>query len=301
MPDNIARKTKTEILDEYKKLRQELEAAQRTATQVAEPRSQELLKKTERQTENDVLGTVQTAKTTINSGLNQLAEAMSGQVAHLQELREAVALWQKNLENYRNVTVAAGALEALIGEYDLKKRQFEAEAAERRFTLDKELENKKRVWEEAQDDREYETKRKHKQLQEEFDDKNRKREKEIAERAEQIAQRERELSSWQQQVKDFSQKLEDELKKKELEVTNRLEADHEMKMRQLTQERQAEKSMLGLQVDNLRERSNQQQSEINSLQKALDEANARSQDLAAKVIEGNRPVQIIAKKEQDQQ
>lgn len=295
---DLARKTKGEILQEYKRLREQLDEARHTAAQVQEPRSQELLAKTEKQTEEDALLAINNLRSTLNNSLNKLAEAVAAEVGHLNELRQSVALWKKNLEHHQNLVNAADALDALVVEYEMKKRQFEAEAQQRRFDLETELADKLREEQRSAAEKEYETKLAHKREEEEWAEKTRKREKELAERAEAVKQQENEVSSLRLQVNDFTTHLEDELKRKEEEVSRQLKAEQEITVRQLKQEREAEGNVFALQIDNLREQNDRYQKEIATLRTTVEGANKQSQALAAKVIESNRPVQVMAAREE---
>lgn len=297
MTQPLARKTKGEILAEYKKLQEELEQARQTAAAVHEPRSQAILAKTEKQTEGDIVEAVQKLRATFTGSLNQLVEASMIEVNRLQELREAVAIWQKNLEHFKNVTVAAETIDTLLAEHELKKRQFTADEERRYFELETKLAERERQWQQAQEEKEYEAARKRKQAEEEFTEKMRKREKDLTERATEITQREANVANWQQQVQEFSAKLEEELTKKEHDVTGRLKAEYEAVIRQLKQEAESDKKVSELQISNLREQNGRHQDEITSLKRSLEEAHKQAQALAARVIEGNRPIQIIKKEE----
>lgn len=297
MAQPLSRKTKTELLADYKKLQEQLEQARRTAAQVHEPRSQDILAKTEKQTEDDIIEAIQRLRATFTSNLNQLAEASIAEINRLQELREAVSVWQKNLEHYQNVTVAAEAVDTLLAEYDMKKRQFEVEEKRRSFELETTLDDRERQWQQTQEEKEYDAVRKRKQIEEEFNEKMRKNEKALAARAADVAEKETELNKWQQQVKDFSTRLEEELTKRDQEVTSRLKSEYDATIRHRQQEASADQKVAELQINNLRELTNRQQDDIASLKQALEEAHKQAQALAARVIEGNRPIQIIKKEE----
>lgn len=300
MAQALSRKTKSELLADYKKLQEQLEQARQTAAQVHEPRNQDILAKTDKQTEGDIIEAIQKLRATFTSSLNQLAEASIAEVNRLQELREAVSVWQKNLEHYQNVTVAAEAVDTLLADHAMKKHQFEAEEKSLSFELETKLKERERQWQQAQEEKEYDAVRKRKQIEEEFNEKVRKREKELTARAADIAGQEAELNNWQQQVKNFSTRLEGELTKKEQDVSARLKAEYETTIRQLQQESSADQKIYELQITNLQEINKRQQEESVSLKRALEEAHKQAQALAARVIEGNRPVQIIKKEEKEE-
>lgn len=300
MAQALSRKTKSELLADYKKLQEQLEQARQTAAQVHEPRNQDILAKTDKQTEGDIIEAIQKLRATFTSSLNQLAEASIAEVNRLQELREAVSVWQKNLEHYQNVTVAAEAVDTLLADHAMKKHQFEAEEKSLSFELETKLKERERQWQQAQEEKEYDAVRKRKQIEEEFNEKVRKREKELTARAADIAGQEAELNNWQQQVKNFSTRLEGELTKKEQDVSARLKAEYETTIRQLQQESSADQKIYELQITNLQEINKRQHEESVSLKRALEEAHKQAQALAARVIEGNRPVQIIKKEEKEE-
>ena len=286
-PTPLSRKTKTELLEDYRELQEKYEELKMTAELVHAPQSAELLEKTKAYTADTITASIAGLKTNVNATLNDLADKLVSEAQKFGELREALELSKKNLELNYNIQVAAETLQRLLREYGLKRAELEQEMAD-----------KKRDWERAQEEHEYSTKRERTRDEAAYQDLSAKREQEFKERQERLQAQEEELQALRQQAEQFPAKLDKACAQRAEEVARELHVESERQLAIEKKDWEAKKNLLDMQISNLEELAKRQNAEIASLKQETERANKKAQELAVKVIEG---ASRIAKSEDEKQ
>lgn len=292
---------KTQLLQAYEDMKEEFEAfkkqATSPATQVAKKREEEVIVEKTRllsstNLEEDI--TILKRKTSMN--LDELLEQLVAESIVLEDIRKAIEIEKKYLQETRNIKLADEALEILINEFEQKQIEFEKKKSEQEkiFFQEQEQKEKERGHEEEEfrynqkisrrneeDKYQAESNRKRGLLEKEWETK----EQKLTQREEEIVQKEKELADLKLKVESLTREhAENIIQEREL-LTQRLEKESSIEMRLHKQQCESEKKMLEAKIENLQTHVLTQTEEIRSLKSALGEANNQAQTLAATVVE----------------
>ena len=80
-----------------------------------------------------------------------LAARLSSEIRKLEDMRRAIAVETRHLEELRHITIAAEALNILTQEHQDKARAFAADTARQRETLERDMTEKRQAWQKEQD------------------------------------------------------------------------------------------------------------------------------------------------------
>ncbi len=184
-PPTRARRSKTEVDEEFAAIREDAKAA----GEAADPKREEAARQREVETRASVDGVTVEIVVQRISGLGlevskSLAE-ISGKLAEevnlLASVREAVELERKELERLHKIDVAATALDQMVQDYARQKQQLETEIAEAREQWEEEsgrAERERKEQDEAQrkqrqreiEDYEYKKQLERKKAQDKYDE-----------------------------------------------------------------------------------------------------------------------------------
>lgn len=323
--DISAKSTKTEIMDAYENLKAKLEEfSTRTTT---DKKVEEIIKTEERKiverassytVENIVKGLAD-LNLHMGKALTELSEKLTSEASKLDELRQAIDVESRQLEEIRDIRVAADTLALLIQEYETKKKTFEEETKEKEEAFARLVRQKKEEWDKEQashdtmvkernaaltkerdrEREEYEynlalTRKKDKDVYEqqktalfrELEEKRILQEKEFTERESVISASESELAELRKKVETFQAALDKGIKEAEERATLATQQKADMAAKLIAKEIEGEKKVLELKIISLQEQVNKQTGQIESLTKQLADANNQVQAIAVKAIEG---------------
>ena len=150
-----ARRSKTEVQEEFEAIRHQA-AAKREATdaraeQAAKLKEAETQQAVEGVTVEGVVQNIASLGVQVSKALGELSAKLVHEVEHLTSLREAVALERSELERLHKVDIATTALDQLVQDYESRKRVFEAEVAETRASWESEVQERERAEKEYED------------------------------------------------------------------------------------------------------------------------------------------------------
>ena len=290
-PSDVSTKnTKAEILRAYEDLRQQLSAdkqMQLAPAQKEERKKEEktILDKTTACKPDSLEQDVNNIKRKVSASLDGLLTDLSKESQVLQELRQAIEIERKNLEEVRNIQLADDALKLLIDEYDQK-----------RSDSSEEIERKQKEREREEDEYQYNLKLKRRKEEDEYEQKRQQQkakwEQEIRIREEELAKKEKEFNEQRAEferlkaeVESYPKRQEQLIERVKMEVSQTLKKDFEIEKKLMEQDWSAKVQMLEIKTANLQETIKNQLVEIKSLKDALNQASAQSQKLAATVIE----------------
>ncbi|MEK7189473.1 MAG: hypothetical protein AAB666_00640, partial [Patescibacteria group bacterium] len=167
----MAKKTKTELLEEYDKLLAQHEELRRTAQLVGDPQSVALISKVEGYTMDQLTLSITDLKSSVNATLNELADKLIAEAQKFGEIQKAIAIAKKNLELHYHTQVAADTLDRLVADY--KTRSVE---------LEEKISTERRVWAREQEERGYTLDMVSRRAQEEFAEREAKQDRALKER-----------------------------------------------------------------------------------------------------------------------
>ncbi|MCA9662784.1 MAG: hypothetical protein KC486_30880 [Myxococcales bacterium] len=251
--------------------------------------------------------------------VEELSGRVEGEQVKLGELRRAIQVERRNHTKIHNTRVAADALEILKQDHARAVEGFEAEAADSRAKLDKEIADKRDEWareaaaqeeanaeyeatlakerKQAEEDHLYEVQRQTKieaddqterrrAVERELADSEAAKEKDWGAREKVLAANADEIAKLKDEVAGYDAAIEEESKKAReaaIAQVNR-EAKHEAEL--LSREVAANIEVFEIKIASLESTITEQRSEIDKLSQQLSEALAQSQKLAHRAMEG---------------
>lgn len=323
--DITSKSTKADILDAYEDLRKKLEESQKEAPatkKVQEKVKQEEAKVVEAASSysiGHIITKISDLKLSVDSVLNELSGKLIDEARKLEELRSAIQIEEKYIEEVQDIKISADALSLLIQEYDEKKSNFEKERREAEEQFNSEVLKKREEFKREQEEYKAALKEKNAELekarkreQEEYDynlkivrkkdkdvyeqnkqelerelkEKKAKQEKEFADRENELSARETELNELRKKVESFDSLLDKAVKKAEKDTADATEQKAKIQAQLLAKEKETETKLLELKNRSLDEELKKQAKEIEVLRNQLAEANQKVLEIATKAIEG---------------
>lgn len=244
----------------------------------------------------------------ISKTLSNLSEKIIAEINLLSNLRQAVAIQTKELENLHKLDVAQNSLDQLIEEYTQQKEAFESEIEATRQRWTEETQSHLRETKEAEESlkklrqregEEYEYKKnlERKKAQDKYEEELRLREKQNRESQENLEKswqireatlkaQEEEVSLLRKTVDEFPLRLKKEVEKTAEESIKQTEQKLSQEILLLKRDNESEKKMSELKIKTLEETIARQIMQVDALQTQVDEAKKQVQDIAVKAIEG---------------
>jgi hypothetical protein len=317
--------TKAEILDAYEALKEKFEqqseqspADEKVKKTVIEEEKKTVEKASSYSVEN-IVKSLAEINLHINNSLNDLSEKLKLESSKLSELKRAIEIEEKHLEEVRDIKIAADTLSLLIQEYETRKKEFEQEASEREKNFELQVKQKRDEWEKEQavhesmvkernekifterkrESEEYEYnltlarkkdkdayEQKRASLERELEEKRISYEKEFSQREAYLSERESELEDLRNRVTAFDSLKEEAVRKAEESSTKEAEHRAKVKMDLFVKEKEGEIKLLEQKNSNLKELVEKQALQIEELSRQLADANNQVLSIATKAIEG---------------
>jgi hypothetical protein len=327
MEKNLARlstrNTKEEMIKAYNELVQRFQeratAQPEKKAEAARAAETVLVEKTAAYTVESIIKSLADLNINLGKGLTGLGAELTAEAAKLAEIRQAMAIETKKLEELHDIDLAANTLEQLIQEHASRKSAFETEMAEMEGHFEEEMAGKKIDWKKEQEayvaaqkeaearlkkerDREKEeyeyalslARRKDKDqydaqkaaLQKALKEERQIQEQELATREAAVAAQEETLAQLQKQVGAFPKELDTVVEKARREVQQAADAKAKQEALLATKDAEGEKKVAVLTIATLEEMVAKQYVQIEALTRKLEEANTQVQAIAVKAIEG---------------
>ncbi|MDR3339657.1 MAG: hypothetical protein LBT25_06135 [Candidatus Symbiothrix sp.] len=250
--------TKAEILKAYESLLKNVQNAKADIPKQVQEEKQkkETLEKVAGISNDGIVKSITGLKSSLNNSLDELLQSLSNEFKKLEEIRAAIVLEKKSLEDLYSLSANTDSLAAMLLVQKEKKENFEKTIKEKEEAFTNEIAEKKGQWElekakQKIEDKEYSddlTKRrkreeeeylynlkiKRQKEQDEYDskkillekgliDKKAKFDQEISNREAELKTAEAELTELRKNNAEFPVKLEKALKDKEAEITKQLQ------------------------------------------------------------------------------
>lgn len=285
-PSTIAKKTKAEILEEYTKIKKQLDTAQVTAKEIHAQPNLELLQKTKNFTQTDQLETsFLDIRKSLGQILSNLQNKVTEQAEKYNEIQHAVELSQKQLQHQYHIEVTAEVLKNLVSEYDQKSKSLEESYTEKKRELDNAVTGRKRDWEREQEEYEYEVKLKSKREKERFEEEKTEQEKILSEKMKKIQEHEAEYTELKKKSEEFPALLDVEKQETEKRVREELKKVYDMKISALTKDSESERKFLELRIENLENVITDLRTQLETIKLEKEGANQKAQSLAEKIVD----------------
>ncbi|MDR1103162.1 MAG: hypothetical protein LBL42_05335 [Tannerella sp.] len=328
--------TKAEILKAYETL---LKNVQQTKADIPkqiqeEKQKKETLEKVSGITGEGIVKGITGLKSSLGSALDDILQRLTDEFKRLEEIRAAIALEKKSLEDLYALSASTDSLAAMLLAQKEKKESFEITMTEKEEAFAREMAEKQAQWElekarqkagekEYADDlakrrkREeeeyaYDRKIKRQKEQDEYDTRKFQLEKELVDRKAQfeqeIANREAELKSAEAELAElrkshteFPARLEKALHDRESEITGQLQTKYGFDIQLMEKQNEADIRLKDQIVASLQEKIREQQAQLKEYTDKANRAEANVKDIAVKAIENASKVRMFtARPEKDE-
>jgi chromosome segregation ATPase len=311
-PPVRARRTKTEVQQEFTEIQEQVESARDAAdaktAESARLREEEVRQAVDGVTVEGVVQRMSGLGLEVSKALSDLAGKLTEEVQLLASLREGVALERKELERLHKIDVAASALDQMVQDYAREKESLEREIAAQRAAWEEEsarVERERKEQDESLkkqrqreiDDYEYKKALERKKAQDKYDEEVRLTEKKNQEKQEalekgwqqreaELKAREEELANLRKEVQEFPARLQKESQAAAGQARKETEARFEQQTMVIKKDAETERRLAELQVKTLEDAVARQTAQIAAIEKQLADAKQQVQDIAVKAIEG---------------
>lgn len=240
--------------------------------------------------------------------MSNVSDLLISKTNELRDLSEAIAIEKNELETLHGKDIIVSAIDVLVSEHEAKMKQFVDETEERRIQWANEqaIHNKvvaerdaerQKQWQREEAEYVYNTKLKHRAIEDEFNEKINQLQKAEAQRKdllerdwslrnEQLRQREAEFAEYKAKVEKFPQELDAAVKREVSIVGNSMKRDHQHELALIVKDREAKEGLLHAQLSAAQATVVELNKTIHDLQNKLAEATTKVTEVANKAIDG---------------
>lgn len=321
--------TKAEILEAYESLLQKVQTAKSDDPKkmMEENKKKETLEKVSGLGDDKIEKEIVSLKGEMNRSLDNILKNMTDEFRKLEEIRAAINIEKKSLEDLYALSANTDSLAAMLLAQKEKKESFENEMKEKEEAFRNEIATRNAQWEAEKNrqkiaEKEYadELLKKRKREEEEYQynlkisrqkeqdeyssrkaalekelmEKKAAFEQEIAKREETLKNAEAELAELRKNNAEFPAKLEKALKDKEKEVTTALQTQYEFDIKLIEKQNEADVRLKDQIIASLQEKIKEQQILVKEYGDKAAKAEAGVKEIAVKAIESSKKVQVIS-------
>ena len=323
--------TKAEILKAYESLLKGVQNAKADVPKQIQEEKQrkETLEKVEGISNEGIVKSIAALKSGLSNSLDEILQSLTNEFKKLEEIRAAIVLEKKSLEDLYSLSANTDSLAAMLLVQREKKENFEKQMKEKEESFANEMAAKKEQWEiekakQKTDEKEYTdelTKRRKReeeeytynlkirrqkeqdeydskklQLAKELTDKKAQFEQEVSSRELNLKNAEAELAELRKNNAEFPAKLEKALKDKETEVTKQLQTKYGFDMQLMEKQSAADIRLKDQIITSLQEKIKEQQEQMKENTDKANRAEANVKDIAVKAIENASKIRMFTAK-----
>jgi hypothetical protein len=327
--------TKKEMLEAYNEVLRQLQeqraAELRPKEEIEEKRIEEAVEVTDSLSTEGIVQEVSALRLETGQLLSQLSERLEEEVNKYRQVKKAVEVKEKELQEIYEIERAALSLAALMEAQHQKREQTEAELAARKEELTREIETLRAEWEQEKqlhaaeikerdaaekkarererEEYRYAFEREQQLAREQFEDekarlegeiayKGEQAERELAEREKAIAEKEDELNELRKQVDAFPKELESAVNKAVKEAVQRVQLEAKNREALLKKQFEGERDVLNTRIESLEQTVKEQNERIAILTQQAEKAYSQVQDIAVRAIEAPAQSQSLTNLQQ---
>ncbi|MDR0795218.1 MAG: hypothetical protein LBE79_04080 [Tannerella sp.] len=323
--------TKAEILKAYEAMVKNVKAAKaEVPKQIQEEKQRkETLDKVANVSNEGIVKSITALKSDLSNSLDEILQNLSDEFRRLEEIRAAIKIEKKTLEDLYSLSANTDSLAAMLLAQREKKESFEKEMKQKEEAFVDDMASKKEQWEvekakqkaaekeysdeltkrrkREEDDYAYNLKisrqkeqdaydTKKSQLEKELIDKKDRFEQDVASRELNLKNAESELAELRKANAEFPGKLEKALKDKEAEVTKQLQTKYGFDTKLMEKEYEADVRLKDQIITSLQEKITEHQGQLKEYTDKANRAEANVKDIAVKAIENASKVRMITAK-----
>ena len=314
-PEISPKSTKQEILEAYNDMLQKIQLQQNPQQKREKEEKESVVIKASSNSKDGLFKKITDLKIQINQTLEEVGDSFQSEFRQLSEIREAIAVEKKNLEDIYQLHANADSLAAMLmtqqekrkafeeemivqkEEWDLEKTEMERQVKEQKETLTRE-----RKREEEEYKYTLTLKRKKDQdiyeeqkllLNKELDELRTSSEKEFKERELSLTSRETELAELRKKVEQFPVDLTASVKNAEKTISEKLTQQFEIEKKLFLKETETELKLKDQTIQTLEAKVKELELYIKQLTTKAETAEKTVKDIAIKAIESASKVQLF--------
>lgn len=139
--------TKEQIFAAYSQMLEQVNAKEVAPEEKQKQKTkQELVEKVYKHTSDNIFNDLSSLKLSLIKQVESLLESMMGEFEKLSEIREAIEIEQKHLEDVYQIKESSGSLAALIKAQAEQREKFQTEMQEKRDILEEDIASKTLEW-----------------------------------------------------------------------------------------------------------------------------------------------------------
>ena len=323
--------TKAEILKAYEILLKDVQNAKADVPKLIQEEKQrkETLEKVAKVSNEGIVKSVTALKSDLNNSLDEILRNLNDEFKKLEEIRAAIALEKKSLEDLYSLSANTDSLAAMLLTQKEKKESFEKEIKEKEEVFTNEITSKKTQWEiekakqkseekeyadelskgrkREEEEYTYNLKIRRQKEQDEYDSKKLLLEKDLTGKKAQFEQEvssrelnlkntEAELAELRKNSTEFPAKLEKALKDKEAEVSKQLQTKYGFDIQLIEKQNEADIRLKDQTINSLQEKIKEQQEQLKEYADKANRAEANVKDIAVKAIENASKIRMFTTK-----
>jgi len=323
--------TKAEILKAYEGLLKDVQKAKADVPKQIQEEKQrkETLDKVAKISNEAIVKNISALKADLANSLDEILKSLSDEFRKLEEIRAAITVEKKSLEDLYSLSANTDSLAAMLLVQKEKKETFEREMKDKSEAFATEMATQREQWEivktkqkteekeyadelnkrrkreeeeyvynqkihRQKEQDEYDTKKL--QLEKELVDKKAKFEQDISLRELNLKNTEAELAELRKNNDEFPAKLEKALKDKEAEVSKQLQAKYGFDIQLMEKQSVADIRLKDQIIASLQEKIKEQQEQLKEYADKANRAEAGVKDIAMKAIENAQKIRMITTK-----
>ncbi|MFH0812796.1 MAG: hypothetical protein V2A69_08150 [Pseudomonadota bacterium] len=319
--------TKQEMIEAYnallKQLQERREGELKPEKKLEEKKAKEAIQVADALSAEGIAQGINNLKLDIGKVLTQISDRLEGEVNKYKSIQSAIGFKEGDLQELYEIEKSALTLSALIESQNQKRQEFEAEIANQRETLKREIGATRTEWEKEESDHEamikereaaekkrrerereefeYAFKKEQQLAKDKFEYEKGKLEKDIQTKKQElentlkaresaIAEREEELSELRKKAGTFPKEMETAIAKAIKETSERLTLEAKNREEFLKKEFEGERNVLKTRIESLEKTVKEQSEQISRLSQQMEAAYQKVQDIAVKTVEGSSGV-----------
>ncbi|MCX6250545.1 MAG: hypothetical protein NTX61_07320 [Bacteroidetes bacterium] len=316
MRKNVSKtSTKQEILVAYEELVDEIKDQKSPKEKQDQQEKESLFSRVSAQSKDSFIKHVSELKIQLNKQLDEIGDSMLTEIRQLTDIREAIVVGKKDLEELYKIRTESESLMALVQLQEEKKVEFSAEMETQRQAWIKEKEEIEKQGKEQKIIKEKDRKREEEEYAYNLNLKLRKEqdtyeeqkqmmerelaenkasfEKEMKEREQNIIAKESELSEFRDQAARFPQELDKALKQAVKDNSEKLLQQFEIEKKLLSKETETEIKLKDQTIQTLELKVKELENSIKQISQKNETAEKTVKDIAIKAIESTGKVQVF--------
>ncbi len=296
-PKVTSQNTKKQILEAYNELLENIQEEEKAPEQEKKEKSEKAtVEKAGKLSPEKIYESIASLKSSVNNTLEDAENKMKQVFDEFENLKNAVAIEKKQLEEVYQISANADSLNALLQAQKKKKETFEEEMEQKKAQWEAEEKEKEKQRQREEEDYQYNLKKKRQKEQDAYEEKKEKQEKElkekkvafeaeISEREARVKAAEEELAELRTKAAEFPKILEKEIEKARKETTEALKKEFEFEKKLEESNNNADIKLKDQVIESLKEKNKELQQSLGQLSQKAVTAEEGLKEIAMKALE----------------